>query len=97
MDTKLKETHDAKAIKIFLYEELAQKGKPFIDFKAKTINGEDFLFSSCKGNYIYLNFWSAGCGFCRMENKYLRQHFNEISKDFTVINFSVDKNKKSME
>lgn len=91
---KYKETTRSKALKVFLYEELAKKGKQFIDFKTKTIKGEDFSLSSLKGNYIYLSFWSAGCGPCRMENKFLSQNKNELPKDLSLVSFSTDKNFK---
>lgn len=91
---KLKEAPNAQALKTFLYEELAQKGKLFIDFKAKTLSGEDFILSSLKGKYIFLSFWSAGCGPCRMENRFISRNFNEIPKDLSIVSFSLDKNEK---
>lgn len=91
---KYKEAPRSKALKVFLYEELAQKGKQFIDFKAKTIKGEDFSLASLKGNYIYLSFWSAGCAPCRMENKFFSQNQNELPKDLSLVSFSTDKNFK---
>lgn len=90
-----KETQIANSLKVFLYEETTQKGKPYIDFTAKTLNGTDFSLSSLKGKYIYLSFWSAGCGPCRMENKFLRQNLNELPKDLSIVSFSIDKNEKS--
>lgn len=90
-----KETPRAKALKIFLYEELAQKGKPSIDFKVKTIEGEDFSLSSLKGKYIYLSFWSAGCAPCRMENKLFSHNLKELPKELSLVSFSIDKNAKA--
>jgi thiol-disulfide isomerase/thioredoxin len=92
---EFKETSRSLALKVFLYGELAQKGKPFIDFNVKTIKGEDFSLSSLKGKYIYLSFWSAGCGPCRMENKLLSQSINELPKDLSLVSFSTDKNAKA--
>jgi thiol-disulfide isomerase/thioredoxin len=92
---EFKETSKAKALKIYLYEELTGKGKPFIDFKVKSINGENFILSSLKGKYIYLTFWSAGCGYCRMENRLISKNLNELPKDLSLVNFSIDKNIKA--
>jgi|WetSurMetagenome_2_1015567.scaffolds.fasta_scaffold20789_3 thiol-disulfide isomerase/thioredoxin len=89
-----KETSNSKALKIFLFEEIAQKGKHFIDFKAKTLKGEDFVLSSLKDNYIYLSFWSAGCAPCRIENRFLSQNFSEIPNELSIVSFSIDKNEK---
>lgn len=91
----LKENPTAKSLKVFLYEELAQKGSHFIDFNAKTLKGENFQLSSLKGNYIYLSFWSAGCGPCRMENKLLSHSFKNLPKNLSLVSFSIDKNMKS--
>jgi peroxiredoxin len=97
LTSKFKEAPRSKALKIFLYEELAQKGKPFIDFHAKTLKGEDFSLSSLKGHYIYLSFGSSNCGACRLENKFLSHHFNEIPNDLSLVSFSLDKNVKYWE
>lgn len=92
---KFKETLRSKSLKAFLYGELAQKGQPFIDFKVNNIKGEDFALSSLKGKYIYLSFWSAGCGPCRMENKLLSHRLNELPEDLSLVSFSTDKNAKA--
>lgn len=89
-----KATTQAKALKVVLFGELAEKGKPFIDFKVKTITGEDFILSSLKGKYIYLSFWSAGCGPCRMENSLFSKNIKEIPKELSLVSFSIDKKAK---
>jgi thiol-disulfide isomerase/thioredoxin len=92
---EFKLTSLAKALNVFLYGELAQKGKPFIDFNVKTIKGEDFSLSLLKGKFVYLSFWSSGCGPCRMENKLLSHSINELPKDLSLVSFSTDRNIKA--
>jgi len=92
LSPSFKETTSAKAIEIFLYEDIAETGKMFIDFTAKTINGDDFTMSALKGKYIYLSFWSAGCAPCRMENRFFSENFDSIPKDLSIVSFSLDKN-----
>lgn len=92
---EFKLTSLAKALNVFLYDELTQKGKPFIDFKVKTLKGEDFSLSLLKGRYIYLSFWSAGCPPCRMENKLLSHNINGLPKDLSLVSFSIDGNIKA--
>lgn len=92
LPTSIKSSPTANALNVFLFEEIAKVGNPLIDFDVKTIDGQDFKLSSLKGKYIYLCFWSAGCGPCRMENKYLSEHFNELPKDLSIVSFSVDRN-----
>lgn len=82
----------ARALNLFLQENLAQKGNTFPDFKAKTLKDETFSLSSLKGNYIYLTFWSAGCGACRMENKHLSNSLVKLPEGLKLVNFSIDKN-----
>lgn len=87
-------TSKAQAIKIFLYDTAAEKGQAFIDFSAQTTDGKDFQLSTLKGQYIYLSFWSAGCGPCRMENKFLSEHYNRIPENLAIVSFSVDRNRQ---
>jgi peroxiredoxin len=94
---KLKETSRAKALKSTLYEDYVQIGKSFIDFHVKTLKGDDFSLSSLKGNYIYLTFWSAGCPYCKMENKFIKDNHTKFPADVTLVNFSINKNAKSWE
>ncbi len=95
MDETLRATLKAQALVLFVYGELAQKGKHFIDFKAVAINGIPFIFSSLKGNYILLNFWNASCGPCRRENKKISQDYDRFKNRLTIVSFSTDKNKNS--
>lgn len=87
-----KETITAKALNIFLYEDIATVGETFVDFKAKTIDENDFVLSSLKGKYTYLSFWSAGCAPCRMENRFFSKNIDRIPKDLSIVSFSIDKN-----
>lgn len=90
---EFKSTNKAEALKVFLYGELAEKGKKFIDFDAETLNGIPFKLSSLKGNYILLSFWSASCGPCRRENKKISQDYNRFKNKISIVSFSTDINK----
>lgn len=92
LPTSVKSSPTANALNVFLFDEIAKVGNPLIDFNVKAIDGQDFKLSSLKGKYIYLCFWSAGCGPCRMENKYLSEHFNEVPENLSIVSFSVDRN-----
>jgi len=92
LDAELKQSSNAVALQIFLYEEYAEVGKRFIDFKAKDLKGNYFTLSSLEGKYIYLNFWGAGCGPCRMENKVISKNYNRVPDNLAIVNFSLDKN-----
>lgn len=85
-----RDTPSAQALHTYLYDKTVEIGKPFIDFEVTTIDGEPFKLSSRQGNYIYLTFWSRGCGPCRMENKFLSQHYADIPEELEVVSFSLD-------
>lgn len=93
MTDSFKFSAKAQALKIFL-EPLAKRGKPYIDFNAKFIDGSDFKLSSLKGNYILLSFWSAGCGPCRMENREISKNYSKIKNDISIVSFSIDPEKQ---
>jgi peroxiredoxin len=95
LDSLMKITPYAKALKVYLYNEVAEKGKPFIDFEAQTLEGKPFRLSSLKGNYIFLSFWSAGCGPCRSENKKIKSNYDQLQKQMSIVSFSIDKNKSN--
>ena len=97
LPTSIKSSPTANALSVFLFEEIAKVGNPLIDFDVEAIDGQDFKLSSLKGKYIYLCFWSAGCDPCRMENKYLSEHFNEVPEDLSIVSFLVDRNVSSWE
>jgi len=90
---KLRSTPKAQALMVFVNNELAKKGKPFIDFDAKTLDGASFKLSSLKGHYIVLDFWSAGCGPCRMQNRKVSKEYDRIKDKIAIVSFSMDKNK----
>jgi len=93
LDSLMRSTPNAKALQIYLYNETVEKGKPFIDFEAQTLDGKLFRLSSLKGNYIFLSFWSAGCGPCRRENKKIKENYDRLQKQMIIVSFSIDTNK----
>jgi thiol-disulfide isomerase/thioredoxin len=92
LKASFKETTTAKALEIFLYNDIAKVGEKYIDFSAKTIDDKDFTFSSLKDKYIYLSFWSSGCAPCRMENRFFSENLDSVPKDLAIVSFSIDKN-----
>lgn len=92
LTSDLKKTDNAQGLYTFLYEETVKEKQKFIDFTAKTIDGKDFKLSSIKDKYIYLTFWSANCGYCRLENRFLSKNIDSLPKNLEVVSFSLDKN-----
>lgn len=88
-------TGSAEAIGLhaFAYGNLAEKGQPFIDFKARTLEGEAFTLSGLKGRYILLNFWNPGCAPCLWEFKEINKHYNRLKDKLTIVSFNISPNK----
>lgn len=95
LDEALRSTPKGQALKTFLYGELAQKGKGFIDFEVQTLEGTPFKLSSLKGSYILLSFWSAGCVPCRREHKKISSDYSRLKDNVSFVSFSLDKNKST--
>ena len=95
LNSDLKKTVKAEALKVFSTEILAQVGEYFIDFEAKTINGDTFKLSSLKGKYIFLSFGSAGCVPCRWENKQISKNYEKFKDKIYFVSFSIDKNREA--
>lgn len=89
------DTEFVKALAVYLNSDIAQKGGGYIDFVATDVEGNDFQLSSIKDKYIYLTFWRSNCGYCRMENKVLRDGIEELPKDLVLVSFSTDMNKEN--
>lgn len=90
-----KQTPKAQAIKIALQNDIPEVGNKAIDFSANTLKGESFSLSSLKGSYVYLSFWNAGCGPCRLENRFFSENLKNIPEDLKIVSFSIDKNHRN--
>ena len=97
LPSSLKATDKAQALQTYLNEKLARKGEHFLDFEARTIQGQLFKLSNLKGKYIYLAFGSASCGPCRIENREIAKRYGTLSKKLEVVNFSLDVNRNDWE
>jgi len=93
----LKATGKANALQTYATEILAQKGQHFLDFEARTIQGQPFRLSDLKGKYIYLTFGSFSCGPCRMENREIAQRYLTLHPQLEIVNFSLDINRQEWE
>ena len=68
-------------------QENTKEGKPFIDFKGKSIDGTETALSQYVGNgkYTLIDFWASWCGPCRGEIPNLK----EVSKLYGGEQFQV--------
>ena len=76
-----------EARRVLSYKEQTRAGNPFIDFKGKSVNGEEIALSNYvgKGKYVIVDFWASWCGPCRAEIPNLLA----INKEFGGENFEV--------
>lgn len=95
---KITETAQEPIIKeqseLSLEEKYAPKiaiGTEVEDFTAQTADGNEFTFSSLKGNYVVLDFWASWCGDCRAEIPAVKALAEEYAqKGVHVVGFSLD-------
>lgn len=71
-------------------------GQTYMDFKAKTVKGEEKIFSNTINNnkYVLLDFWASWCGPCRTEIPNLKETYLKYQpKGFDIFMISIDKDK----
>ena len=76
-----------EARRVLGYKEQTRAGSPYVDFKGKSIDGNEIALSNYvgKGKYIIVDFWASWCGPCRAEIPNLLA----INKEFGGENFEV--------
>ena len=85
-ETKAEETVDLSE-----YAPKIEKGSEAYDISAKTPEGEDFLLSSLRGNYVVVDFWASWCPDCRRANPFMLALYRKYhNKGLEFIGVSLD-------
>jgi peroxiredoxin len=88
---ELQHTNYGNVINKYLTTDDVKIGSRFIDISGKDLNGKEVKLSDFKGKVILLDFWSSGCGPCRMNMKQLVGSYNKYkARGFEIVSFSID-------
>jgi len=76
------------------YENLRSAEIGFVapEIKLPNTEGDSVALSDYRGKYVFVNFWSSTCKYCRLENPNLVSAFNKYKdKGFVVFAVSIDR------
>ncbi len=71
-------------------EEVVQVGQSAPELAAVTMQGTPVKLANWKGQNVYLNFWSMGCGVCITEMKDLEKLSREYDGKITIVSVNID-------
>jgi len=67
------------------------------DFKAKTLDGKEASLSAHKGKNILFIIWATWCGPCRGETPFLKEVYQEFSREkLDILGVSLDEKKSAL-
>jgi Peroxiredoxin len=78
-------------------EEVARVGEPAPEIATLSLQGQPVKLANWKGQNIYLNFWSAGCGICIAEMKDLERLSKDYQGKVAVVSVNVDPEEMSID
>lgn len=56
------------------------------------LKGDTLSLGNLRGKYVLVDFWFAGCHWCRLENPYLQKTYRDFrDKNFTILGVSTDR------
>lgn len=96
LSVEMQSTKYGITVKKFLDLSLDLKiGDKAVDFQLPDLDGNLVGLNNFKDKYILLDFWSSGCGPCRLENPNLLRNYKAYrEKGFEIISISLDKNRE---
>ncbi len=97
LSDKLKELEQGVEIKNYIeLPEPPKVGDIAPEIIQITPNGDTIKLSDYRGKYVLIDFWSSGCGYCRIAHKWLRKAYSRYNKKgFEILGVSGDLNYKS--
>lgn len=74
----------------------AEPGKEVVDFTLNTPEDLPVTFSSYRGKYVLIDFWSSWCGPCKAAFPYMKELYQHYKSDqFEILGISIDQKKSA--
>lgn len=72
----------------------ALPGSEVVDFTLNTPEDQPMIFSSFRGKYVLIDFWSSWCGPCKASFPYMKELYEHYRGDkFEILGVSIDQDK----
>ncbi|WP_177192325.1 TlpA family protein disulfide reductase [Chitinophaga arvensicola] len=72
----------------------AAEGQEVVDFTLNTPGDQPISFSSFRGKYVMIDFWSSWCGPCKASFPYMKELYQQYRSDkFEILGISIDEDK----
>jgi len=72
----------------------AVPGFEVVDFTLNTPEEQPITFSSLRGKYVLIDFWSSWCGPCKASFPHMKELYQQYRSDkFEILGISIDENK----
>ncbi|WP_421919895.1 thioredoxin-like domain-containing protein [Marinifilum sp.] len=97
MSPEIQNTSTAKALYELLFNKPAAVGEKYIELEETfTMDGKPFKIAELKTDYVLIDFTGVNCGWCKVFNKAILPHYDDIKDKVEIVSFYTDTDKESI-